>query len=143
MVVAQNRHRADQVSAGYRVYRYELRHTLTMPCNEDALPGKRIDKSQALLAESAYRDLLHNSIVHRLYNSAGFGRFFALRVAAVSQHVYPGVMSTERLEDLKTGLVKDFEAHKKFISHEGLLHCTLCNAYEKELSRLERSEAKR
>jgi hypothetical protein len=42
------------------------------------------------------------------------------------------------LEDLKTGLVKDFEAHKQHIPHEGLLRCTLCEMYQKELSRLER-----
>jgi hypothetical protein len=44
---------------------------------------------------------------------------------------------SSRLENLKTGLVKDFEAHKQHISHEGLFRCTLCAMYEKELSRLE------
>jgi hypothetical protein len=49
-------------------------------------------------------------------------------------------MSSLRLEDLKTGLVKDFEAHKQHISHEGLFRCTLCDMYQKELSRLEATE---
>ena len=47
---------------------------------------------------------------------------------------------SSRLEDLKTGLVKDFEAHKLHISHEGLFRCTLCDMYQKELSRLEGTE---
>jgi hypothetical protein len=47
---------------------------------------------------------------------------------------------SSRLEDLKTGLVKDFEAHKQHISHEGLFRCTLCEMYERELSRLKEME---
>lgn len=46
-------------------------------------------------------------------------------------------MSAQRLEDLKIGLVKDFEAHKSHIPHQGLLRCSLCDMYQKELSRLE------
>jgi len=53
---------------------------------------------------------------------------------------YPGCMSSQRLEDLKTGLVKDFEAHKNHIPHQGLVRCSLCDMYQKELSRLEASE---
>ena len=50
-------------------------------------------------------------------------------------------MSAQRLEDLKTGLVKDFEAHKSHIPHQGLIRCSLCAMYEKELSRLEKVKA--
>lgn len=46
-------------------------------------------------------------------------------------------MTAERLESLKAGLLKDFEAHKGHIPHQGLIRCTLCAMYEKELSRLE------
>ena len=49
-------------------------------------------------------------------------------------------MSSLRLEDLKTGLVKDFEAHKSHIPHQGLIRCSLCEMYQKELSRLEAVE---
>jgi hypothetical protein len=52
------------------------------------------------------------------------------------RNAYRGVMPSH-LEDLKTGLVKDFEAHKQHISHEGMFRCTLCDMYQKELSRLE------
>jgi hypothetical protein len=50
---------------------------------------------------------------------------------------------SSRLEDLKTGLVKDFEAHKQHISHEGLFRCTLCEMYQQELSRLEGTDQRR
>ena len=56
---------------------------------------------------------------------------------------YSRIMSSQRLEDLKTGLVKDFEAHKQHISHEGLFRCTLCEMYQKELSRLEGADQRR
>lgn len=52
-------------------------------------------------------------------------------------------MSAARLEDLKTGLVKDFEAHKTHIPHEGLVRCSLCDMYQKELSRLEAAQGSR
>ena len=52
-------------------------------------------------------------------------------------------MSSQRLEDLKTGLVKDFEAHKQHIPHQGIMRCSLCDMYQKELSRLEAAEGKR
>jgi hypothetical protein len=45
---------------------------------------------------------------------------------------------SSRLEDLKAGLAKDFEAHKQHVSHEGLFRCTLCDMYQKELTRLEK-----
>lgn len=46
-------------------------------------------------------------------------------------------MTSEDLESLKSGLVKDFEVHKSHIPHQGLIRCSLCAMYEKELSRLE------
>jgi hypothetical protein len=52
-------------------------------------------------------------------------------------------MSSERLEDLKAGLVKDFETHKSHIPHQGLIRCSLCDMYQKELSRLEAAESGR
>lgn len=51
-------------------------------------------------------------------------------------------MSSSRLEDLKTGLMKDFEEHKNHIPHQGLMRCSLCDMYQKELSRLEKAEAR-
>ena len=45
-------------------------------------------------------------------------------------------MSSE-LEDLKTGLARDFEAHKQHIRHEGLFRCALWDMYQKDLLRLE------
>lgn len=52
-------------------------------------------------------------------------------------------MNAERLESLKTGLAKDFEQHKSHIPHGGLLHCSLCDMYQKELSRLEATKSER
>ena len=49
-------------------------------------------------------------------------------------------MSSQRLEDLKSGLIKDFETHKSHIPHQGLLRCSLCDMYQKELLRLEAAE---
>ncbi len=68
------------------------------------------------------------------------GTHYEWKTAA--QNPYRRIMSS-RLEDLKTGLVKDFEAHKQHISHEGLFRCTLCEMYQKELSRLEATDQKR
>jgi hypothetical protein len=59
------------------------------------------------------------------------------KVAAFTQKAYAERMSAQRLEDLKIGLVKDFEAHKSHIPHQGLIRCSLCDMYQKELSRLE------
>jgi hypothetical protein len=64
-------------------------------------------------------------------------------VAIFVREAYSKDMSSQRLEDLKTGLVKDFEAHKSHIPHQGLLRCSLCDMYQKELSRLDASEPKR
>jgi hypothetical protein len=52
-------------------------------------------------------------------------------------------MSSDRSEDLKAGLIKDFEAHKNHVPHGGLLRCSLCDLYQKELSRLESVESGR
>jgi hypothetical protein len=50
---------------------------------------------------------------------------------------------SSHLDDLQTGLAKDFEAHKQHIPHEGLFRCTLCDMYQKELSRLQAKEKER
>jgi hypothetical protein len=52
-------------------------------------------------------------------------------------------MSSQNLEDLIIGLRKDFDAHKSHIPHQGLIRCSLCDIYQKELSRLEASGEKR
>jgi hypothetical protein len=61
-------------------------------------------------------------------------------VAKSAPEAYSRDMSSQRLEDLKSGLMKDFEAHKSHIPHQGLLRCSLCDMYQKELLRLEAAE---
>jgi hypothetical protein len=81
-----------------------------------------------------------NCGTHPVLASAPQLLVFLVSVAKFAPGAYSGSMSSQRLEDLKTGLIKDFEAHKSHIPHQGLLRCSLCDMYQKELLRLEAAE---
>jgi hypothetical protein len=85
-------------------------------------------------------ELLLTSLFARIEQTAHLVTNFLVLVAKFAPGAYSESMSSQRLEDLRTGLIKDFEAHKSHIPHQGLLRCSLCDMYQKELLRLEAAE---